>query len=74
MSWVGGCLFWSLAAVVADDLVDLYDDVLGVLDGTDGCRSVCLQTSEGWRFSGSYRMSKGLICLLPTIVNSVNLS
>ena len=21
--------FWSLAAVVADDLVDLYDDVLG---------------------------------------------
>ena len=32
-----------------------------VLDGTDGCRSVCLQTSEGWRFSGSNRMSKRLI-------------
>ena len=46
---------WSLTAVVADDLVDFYDDVLGVLDGTDGCRSVCLQTSEGWRFSGSYK-------------------
>ena len=29
MSWVGGCLFWSLTAVVADDFVDLYDDVLG---------------------------------------------
>ena len=29
MSWVGGCLFWLLAAVVADDLIDLYDDVLG---------------------------------------------
>ena len=29
-----------------------------VLDGTDGCRSVCLQTSEGWRFSGSNRLSK----------------
>ena len=29
MSWVGGYLFWSLAAVVADDLVDLDDDVLG---------------------------------------------
>ena len=29
VSWVGGCLFGSLAAVVADDLVDLYDDVLG---------------------------------------------
>ena len=29
MSWVGGCLFWSLAAVVADDFVDLDDDVFG---------------------------------------------
>ena len=29
-----------------------------VLDGTDGCRSVCLQTSEGWRFSGSNRLSE----------------
>ena len=35
MSWVGGCLFGSLAAVVADDLVDLYDDVLGDA-GLDG--------------------------------------
>lgn len=25
----GDVRFWSLAAVVADDLVDLYDDVLG---------------------------------------------
>ena len=29
MSWVGGCLFLSLTAVVAYDLVDLYDDVFG---------------------------------------------
>ena len=36
-----------------------YRDRSGL--GTDGCRSVCLQTSEGWRFSGSNRLSEGLI-------------
>ena len=54
----------------ADALIDLKDKIdttkmkkpsfyqneeTVVLDGTDGCRSVCLQTSEGWRFSGSYK-------------------
>ena len=28
------------------------------------CRSVCLQTSEGWRFSGSNWMPEGLIVKL----------